>query len=74
MRTPDEILNDLDSFAGTQDELAQLHELVWEVIDDLLDSLGRYSSWAYVNLTPDGIVAECKAMLTDYVTNAYGDD
>lgn len=78
MRSPDEILDAFD--AGSRDRIVlvprqiDMRGVLWEVIEDILDSLGRYASWKFDDASPPAVVKECKAMLTDYVTNAYGDD
>jgi hypothetical protein len=47
---------------------------VWPVLEDVLDTLDGYTTWDFKSTVPADIVAECKAMLTDYVTNRYGED
>lgn len=75
MRTPDEILDDFDAIAeliADHDEW-NLRALLWEVIEDMLDSLQGYATWDFATDAPDDIVSECRNMLADYVTNNYGD-
>lgn len=73
-RTPEQILADFD--AGCRGEAdIDMRAVLWEVIEDLLDSLGRYEAWDFEeSATPAEIVRQCKGMLTDYLVNNYGDD
>jgi hypothetical protein len=77
-RTPEEILFVFDQaqerLDGIEPEVFDMRVLVWEVIEDLLDSLGRYDTWEFESDAPRDVVRACKDMLTDYVVNNYGDD
>lgn len=85
MRTPAEIRTDLDTVQVVLDRFTrdpiEVWPLVWEVIEDMLDSLHKYRAWDFAPFkapTMAGMVAvevvdQCHDMLTDYVANHYGD-
>lgn len=91
MRRPDEILAILDSAQEHLDEcrgkhVYDLRSLLWEVIEDVIDSarLAAYNAvMNYDGVPPhhvdstvmgDCVAEEVVGTVTDYVTNHYGDD
>lgn len=74
LKSPDEILDILDQAqAQLGTEQFDLRSLLWEVITDILNSIGDYSVWDFADSDPVAVVNECHAMLTDYVVHYYGD-
>lgn len=78
LKTPDEILTLID---GAQSYLNDypfdegapydLRSLMWDVIMDILDTV---RNWPAQSIVQHNIRDNIAGSLTDYVTNAYGDD
>jgi hypothetical protein len=70
MRTPDEILADIDFVAGDHPMLS-VRELMWEVINDIRNS---YDLAMFGTGVPDAMRSEVSQTVSDYLANHYGDD
>lgn len=77
MRSPDEIRADLESLIANGpieefgDRLAILQNLLWETIEDVIDSYGIAMRW--IPLSDDEILA-VEIEVADYLGNHWGDD
>lgn len=67
MRRPDEILWELDLLTGGRGR-----ELLWEVLEDVLDTVKSNGYWIFQRNIED--VDQLLTQTKDYLVNHYGDD